>query len=86
MVLHCRNHCGRYYRASGVVAPIYLRQFINLLSGSTPTEELARALFVALALFTATNRVSGVGQRLRLFSVNRLESSVMVDLYQNAFG
>jgi len=70
---------------SGVVAPLYLRQFINLLSGGTPTEQVMQALFLALALFTATNLVSWLGQRLRLYSVNRLESGVMIDLYRNAF-
>ena len=70
---------------AGVVAPLFLRQFINLLSGGSPTAEVVQALFVALMLFTATNLVSWLGQRLRLYSVNRLESRVMVDLYRNAF-
>ncbi|MBI5405735.1 ABC transporter ATP-binding protein [Candidatus Kaiserbacteria bacterium] len=72
--------------AAGVVAPLYLRQFINVLSGNTPTREVTRAAFVALIFFTATNLVSWLGQRLRLWAVNRLESRVMVDLYRAAFG
>jgi len=70
---------------AGVVAPLYLRQFIDLLSGGTPTAETMHALFIALALFTTVNLVSWLGQRLRLFSVNQIESRVMVDLYRKAF-
>ncbi len=71
--------------AAGVVAPLFLRQFVNLLSGGTPTADVVWAVFVALMLFTATNLMGWLGQRIRLYSVNRLESRVMVDLYQNAF-
>lgn len=71
--------------ASGVVAPLYLRQFIDLLSGGTPTGEVVRAVFVVLVFFTVTNLVGWLGQRVRLFVVNRLEARAMVDLYQSAF-
>ncbi|MSU74261.1 ABC transporter ATP-binding protein [Candidatus Kaiserbacteria bacterium] len=70
---------------AGVVAPLYLRQFIDLLSGNTPTTEVMQALFIALLFFTAVNLVSWSGQRLRLFVVNRLEARTMVDLYTQAF-
>ncbi|MCR4275856.1 MAG: ABC transporter ATP-binding protein/permease [Candidatus Parcubacteria bacterium] len=70
---------------ANVVAPLYLRQFIDLLSGGTPTQEVVRAIFIALLFFTTTNLVSWLAQRLRLFAVNKLESRTMVDLYQNAF-
>lgn len=71
---------------AGVVAPLYLRQFIDLLSaGTPPTGETTHTLFVALALFTTVNLVSWLGQRLRLYSVNRIEMRVMVDLYRESF-
>ncbi|MFA5997912.1 MAG: ABC transporter ATP-binding protein [Candidatus Paceibacterota bacterium] len=71
--------------AAGVVAPLFLRQFINLLSGGTPTAEVVRAIFLALLFFSAVNLVGWLGQRLRLYAVNRLESRTMVDLYQSSF-
>ncbi len=71
--------------ASGVIAPLFLRQFINLLSGGAPTGAAVQTLFVALILFTTTNIVGWLGQRIRLFAVNRVESRAMVDLYRNAF-
>jgi ATP-binding cassette subfamily B protein len=70
---------------AGVIAPLFLRQFIDLLSASAPTAAAAWALFVMLSFFTGVNLVSWFGQRVRLFSVNRIESQVMVDLYQKSF-
>jgi len=71
--------------AAGVIAPLYLRQFIDLLSLGSPTQEVVHGVFVALIFFSAINLVSWLGQRLRLFVVNRLEARAMVDLYQQAF-
>ncbi|OGG64787.1 hypothetical protein A3C94_01790 [Candidatus Kaiserbacteria bacterium RIFCSPHIGHO2_02_FULL_55_17] len=71
--------------AAGVIAPLYLRQFIDLLSLGTPTQEIVQGVFVALLFFTAINFIGWLGQRLRLFAVNQLEARAMVDLYQRAF-
>lgn len=70
---------------AGVVAPLYLRQFINLLSGGVPTAITVGALFLALFFFSATNLVGWIGQRMRIWAANRLESRAMVDLYQSSF-
>ncbi|OGG78309.1 hypothetical protein A3A36_03100, partial [Candidatus Kaiserbacteria bacterium RIFCSPLOWO2_01_FULL_52_12b] len=70
---------------AGVVAPLYLRQFIDLLSGSDPTPALVQALFAVLILFGAVNFVGWLGQRARMLIVSRFEARVMTDLYQNAF-
>ncbi len=71
--------------AASVVAPLFLRQFIDLLSLRTPTEAVVQGIFIALILFTVTNLVSWAGQRLRLYVVNKLEARTMEDLYQQAF-
>ena len=71
--------------AAGIVAPLYLRQFINLLSSGSQTAVVVGALFVSLIYFSATNLVGWLGQRIRLLAVNQVESKTMVDLYQNAF-
>ncbi|HVB20087.1 MAG TPA: ABC transporter ATP-binding protein [Candidatus Paceibacterota bacterium] len=71
--------------AAGIVAPLFLRQFINLLSGGTQVTATVRALFITLIFFSATNLVGWLGQRVRLFAVNKVESRTMVDLYKDAF-
>ncbi len=71
--------------AVSIVSPLYLRQFINLLSSGTPTPEIVQGLFLILAVFGAIIFVGWFGQRLRMFVVSRLEAKVMTDLYQTAF-
>lgn len=71
--------------AAGVIAPLYLRQFIDLLSANIPTSRVVNAIFMALVFFTAINLIGWLGQRIRLWAINRLESQAMVDLYQSAF-
>ena len=70
---------------AGVIAPLYLRQFIDLLSANTPTPGIVSAIFMTLVFFTAINLFGWLGQRVRLWALNRLESQAMVDLYQSAF-
>jgi ATP-binding cassette subfamily B protein len=71
--------------AAGVVAPLFLRQFINLLSSGIVSPELVQTLFSILFLFGAVNLVGWIGQRMRMVTVMRLEAQVMVDLYNSAF-
>jgi len=71
--------------AAGVIAPLYLREFVNFLSSGTPTPDVVWAIFVALTLFSTVNFIGWIGQRIRLYSVNRVESRAMVDLYRSAF-
>lgn len=70
---------------AGVVSPLYLRQFINLLSGGTPSSEVIQSLFYILTIFGVVIIIGWVGQRLRMLVVGRLEAKVMTDLYQTAF-
>ncbi len=70
---------------ANVVAPLYLRQFINTLSAATPSPEIVQVLFIILITFTAANLVGWLGQRVRMLVVTRIEAKVMVDLYQSAF-
>lgn len=70
---------------ASVIAPLYLRQFINTLAGGEPSSQVVQALFVALVLFSAVNFVGWIGQRVRMLAVGRIEAKVMVDLYDRAF-
>ena len=71
--------------AAAVIAPLYLRWFINLLSGGTPSPSTVQALFFVLIIFAAVNFVGWIGQRVRMLSIGRMEAKVMTDLYENAF-
>ena len=71
--------------AAGVTAPLYLRQFIDLLSKGSPSPAVMHALFVVLMFFAGINMIIWAGHRIRLFAIMRIESQVMVDLYENAF-
>jgi ATP-binding cassette subfamily B protein len=77
---------GIVIQAAGVVAPLYMRQFINTISGSTPSVQVAQTLFSILMTFTIVNLVGWIGQRVRSLSVIRIEAKVMVDLYRSSFG
>lgn len=71
--------------AVGVISPLYLRQFIDVLSENNPSSEAVQELFFILAAFAVVLAVGWVGQRIRMLAVSRLEAKVMTDLYQTAF-
>lgn len=70
---------------SNIVAPLFLRQFINLISGGVASPEVLQALYTALILFTMTNLVGWLGQRFRAIATTRVEARTMTDLFSNAF-
>ena len=70
---------------AGVAAPLYLRQFINLLSGGVSSPAIVQALFFILATFAAINFIGWIGHRTRMFVTTRIEARVMSDLYTSAF-
>ncbi|MFH0940156.1 MAG: ABC transporter ATP-binding protein [Planctomycetota bacterium] len=69
---------------AGVVAPRYLRQFIDLLSGGSSATTV-QALILILGIFALINFTGWIGQRVRFLAVTRLEAGVMADLYNKAF-
>ncbi len=71
--------------AANVFAPLYMRQFINTLSGSTPSDEVVSALLWILATFLGINLVGWIGQRIRMTSISVMESRVMRDLSETGF-
>lgn len=71
--------------ASGVVAPLYIRDFINTISGQTPNEQIIAALFVTLALYGVVVLAGWIGRRIQMLSIMYLEARVMVQLYNKAY-
>ena len=76
---------GLVIEAAGVTAPLYMRQFIDTISGSTPSSAITQTLFSILVLFALINLIGRIGQRVRSVGVIRLEAKVITDLYQRAF-
>lgn len=70
---------------SNIVAPLFLRQFINLISAGVASSDILRALYTVLILFTATNLVGWLGQRFRAIATTRVEARTMTDLFNNSF-
>lgn len=71
--------------ASNIFAPLYMRQFINLLSASTPSDAIVSSLITTLLFFGGINLIGWVGQRIRMSSITVMESKVMRDLANQAF-
>lgn len=70
---------------ANVIGPLYMRQFINLLSGSTPSAALLVALLGTLAVLAGYNALGWLFQRIRMTAITILESRVMRDLTNLAF-
>ena len=70
---------------AGVIAPIYLSRFVNILAGGTPSVELVHALLVALGMFAFITFVGWFAQSISGFSTARMEVSVIRDLFNEAF-
>lgn len=71
--------------AGNIIAPLYMRDFINVLSSSTPSNAVVVSLLTALAFFAGSNLVGWIGQRIRMSSITVMESRVMRDLSNSAF-
>ena len=67
------------------VAPLFLRQFIDTLSNSTPSENIMHALLLILAVLALVKVVNWLSWRINDFSTLHAEAHVMQDLYQEAF-
>jgi ATP-binding cassette subfamily B protein len=70
---------------SNVIAPLYLRKFINLLSGATPSPEVIHSISVALLLFIGFTLLAWFFQRIRMVAIQNSESFIMRDLANKAF-
>ncbi len=72
-------------QAASVVAPLYLKDFINILSGGSASPALVSALFSTLLVYAALGAGMWVAQRVQSVGLMRMESNVMRDLADDAF-
>lgn len=70
---------------AGIISPLYLRDFVNLLSATEPSYAAVRILLLTLGIFATINFIGWLCRRSMVLAVNRLESRAMSDLYENAF-
>lgn len=71
--------------ALNVVAPLYLRDFINLLTTGSPSAGVIAALFITLALYGGITFFGWVFRRISQVAVAHVEARTMVDLFNGAF-
>ncbi|MDB5189977.1 MAG: hypothetical protein JWN49_303 [Parcubacteria group bacterium] len=71
---------------SGVITPLYLRQFINILSADSATQHVLLSLFGILGIYAGISVIGWAGRRVEMISISYLESGVMKDLSNVAFG
>ncbi|MDP1707225.1 MAG: ABC transporter ATP-binding protein [bacterium] len=68
-----------------VSAPLFLKQFVNVLAGGNSSPNVVEAIIWILIAYALVNLCAWTGQRLRMFTLGRVEARVMADLYENAF-
>ncbi len=70
---------------ASVVAPLYLRRFINILSSGKPSSTIVASLFLVLLAYATIGIVSWVARRIQMAAVQYAEAHVMADLTDSAF-
>lgn len=70
---------------AGVVAPLYIKQFIDRIASGDSSEASITALLLILATYAGIVFCGWIGRRIQMLSLMNLEAKVMVDLYNKAF-
>lgn len=73
-------------QAADLVAPLYMKQFFNLLAGQSPNAATASALFSTLGLIALMWFLDRLFRRVQDTSNIVLQSRVMANLFDTAFG
>lgn len=76
---------GLIVQSATLVAPLYMRQFFNLLAGSAPSNETVRLLFGMLFVVTAMWLIEWVGRRIQDTTNAIMEAKVMSNLLTSTF-
>ncbi len=71
--------------AGEVIAPLYLKKFVNMLAVGNTAPYIPWSIAVILGAYALVNLVAWVGQRARMLTLGRLEARVMANLYDKAF-
>ncbi|MEK7114157.1 MAG: ABC transporter ATP-binding protein [Patescibacteria group bacterium] len=71
--------------AAEVIAPLYLKRFVNVLAAGNAAPNILSSIAMILGAYALVNFIGWLGQRVRMLTTGRLEARVMADLYDNAF-
>ncbi len=68
-----------------IVAPLYLKQFVNVLAAGNTAPNIFNSILVILGAYTLVHFVGWLGQRVRMLTIGRLEARAMAVLYDESF-
>lgn len=70
---------------TNLIAPLFLKEFINLVASSTPTEISLSAISVALGFYAVTMFANWATYRLQMVVSTRIQARIQSDLTNRAF-
>jgi ATP-binding cassette subfamily B protein len=70
---------------ASIAVPLYLRDFINVLSSNTPGEATGRLLFITLIIIAGLNILNWAARQTQMRAISDIEADVMADLEDTAF-
>ncbi|MDP2815204.1 MAG: ABC transporter ATP-binding protein, partial [Rectinemataceae bacterium] len=70
---------------SGVVAPLFIKQFIDRIATGDISDAAITSLLFVLLSYSGIVFIGWIGRRIQMISLMNLEARVMVDLYNKAF-
>jgi ATP-binding cassette subfamily B protein len=71
--------------AATVIAPLYLRQFINILSSGDASSVIVASLFGVLLVYAGIGGINWISRRIQMAAIVYIEARVMADLTNSAF-
>ena len=72
-------------QGANVLAPLYLKEFIDLIAQGNPSDEVVQSLVVILATFGGISLAGWAIHRVQTICVSNIESRVMANLTNSAF-
>ncbi|MFZ2983564.1 MAG: ABC transporter ATP-binding protein [Minisyncoccia bacterium] len=70
---------------ASVVAPLYLREFINILSSGEAPSVVVSSLFGVLLVYAGVGAANWTSRRIQIAAIVQIEARVMADLTNSAF-
>lgn len=72
-------------QVAGLVSPLYMRQFFNILAAYNTAPDIVHQLLVLVGIIALVSFLGWAAQRAQTYSIMHLEVRAMSDLYARAF-
>ncbi len=72
-------------QVSELAAPLYLKQFFDILAAYAPSPDIVHKLFILVGIFGLVSFAGWIMRRTQAYSLSYLESRAIADLYSTAF-